>query len=142
MTTSEKMTGSCLCGAIKFTATFASNGIGACHCGMCRKWSGGPWLGIDCGTSVSFTGEDKLSVYNSSDWAERGFCSECGSSLFYRVKKTGQHFMAAGLFDNTDELILDHQIFIDRKPAYFDFANETENLTEAEVLALYASKSE
>ncbi len=139
---SENAKGSCLCGAVKITVKKQSHSIGACHCGMCRKWAGGPWLGVDCGLEVLFEGEENISIYNSSDWAERGFCAKCGSNLFYRVKKTGQHFMAAGLFDDTDSLIFDHQIFIDKKPAYFDFSNKTENMTEAEVFARYGSESD
>ena len=142
MTHSVNVKGSCLCGAVKITAKTMSHSIGACHCGMCRKWSGGPWLGVDCGSDVILEGAENISVFNSSDWAERGFCSKCGSNLFYRVRKTRQHFMPAGLFDEAESLIFDHQIFIDKKPAYFDFVNETENMTEAEVFARYAPSTE
>jgi hypothetical protein len=136
---SENAKGSCLCGAVKFTVRKISHSIGACHCGMCRKWAGGPWLGVDCGSDVSFGGAENISVFNSSDWAERGFCKKCGSNLFYRVKKTNHHFMPVGLFDETGSLMLDHQIFIDKKPHYFDFSNKTENMTEAEVFAKFGS---
>ncbi len=142
MSHSENAKGSCLCGEVKFTVKKLSDSIGACHCGMCRKWAGGPWLGVDCGSEVLFEGEKNIKIYNSSDWAERGFCSKCGSNLFYRVKQSGQHFMPAGLFDKTATLVFDHQIFIDKKPDYFDFTNKTENMTEAEVFARYGSDSD
>lgn len=142
MTHSENAKGSCLCGAVKIIAKTMGHSIGACHCGMCQKWAGGPWLGVDCGSDVSFEGAENISVYNSSAWAERGFCSKCGSNLFYRVKKSNQHFMPVGLFDDTDSFVFDRQIFIDRKPDYFDFANKTENLTEAEVFARFGSGSD
>ena len=142
MNHSENVKGSCLCGAVQVTVKTLSHSIGACHCGMCRKWAGGPWLGVDCGTDVFFESTEFVAIYNSSDWAERGFCAKCGSNLFYRVKKTGQTFMPAGLFDNTDVLIFDHQIFIDKKPAYFEFINKTENMTEAEVFAKFSSDSD
>ena len=71
--------GSCLCGAVHFTAAHCDNHVGACHCNMCRKWGGGPFLEVACGNEVSFEGEDNISVYQSSDWAERGFCKNCGS---------------------------------------------------------------
>ena len=142
MNHSENVKGSCLCGAVQVTVKTLSHSIGACHCGMCRKWAGGPWLGVDCGSDVFFESTEFVAIYNSSDWAERGFCAKCGSNLFYRVKKTGQTFMPAGLFDNTDVLIFDHQIFIDKKPAYFEFINKTENMTEAEVFAKFSSDSD
>ncbi|GEM_PF-4418387 len=77
--------GNCLCGAIRITAININNNVGACYCGMCRKWGGGPLMAVNCGTNVSFEGEDNISVFNSSDWAERGFCKKCGSHLFYRL---------------------------------------------------------
>lgn len=94
-------------------------------------------MAIDCGPDVTFEGEDNISVFSSSEWAERGFCKLCGSHLFYRLKQNHQYFMAAGVFDDETKLVLDHQVFIDQKPAYYCFANETQDLTEAEVFAQF-----
>ncbi len=137
MTGSNHVTGTCLCGAVRFTVASASPHVGACHCGMCRKWGGGPLLAIDCGTDVTFADEANVSVYASSDWAERGFCRQCGSHLFYRLKETQQYIMPVGLFD-LQGLVFDHQVFIDSKPAYYAFANKTKEMTGAEVFAQYA----
>jgi len=41
------MSGGCLCGAVRFTATPENRNVGACHCGMCRRWSAGPFLVLD-----------------------------------------------------------------------------------------------
>lgn len=131
--------GKCLCGAVSITAQAASNHVGVCHCNMCRRWGGGPFVEIDCGPDVSFSGEDTISVFSSSDWAERGFCSSCGTHLFYRIKETGQHMMPVGLFDIVDEgaLTFERQVFIDEKPAYYSFANETQNMTGPEIFAMF-----
>lgn len=137
---SKNAKGACLCGAVTVTAKLIGN-IGACHCSMCRKWVGGPLLAVDCGSDVAFEGEDNLGVFESSDWAERGFCKRCGSALFYRIKQNNQHLLSPGLFDDQPALVFDHQVFIDEKPAYYDFANETENMTGAEVFAKYAPPS-
>ncbi len=131
-------TGSCLCGAVSIQANNMDTHVGACHCGMCRKWGGGPLMAVDCGTDVRFDGEEYISVYDSSDWAERGFCKKCGSHLFYRLKQTQQHIIPAGLFDGSPHFVFDHQVFIDKKPSFYDFANETHDMTEAEVFAKYA----
>jgi hypothetical protein len=93
---------------------------------------------VDCGTEVVFSGADHITVYRSSEWAERGFCQRCGSHLFYRLKATRQHMVPVGLFDACEGLVFDQQVFIDEKPAYYDFANETENMTGAELFAKYA----
>ena len=136
--TKKAVSGSCLCGAVGVSAAACDNHVGVCHCGMCRKWGGGPLFAIDCGTDVEFTGGENISVYSSSDWAERGFCARCGSHLFYRLKESGQYIMAAGLFDDLEGAVLDHQVFIDSKPDWYALANETKNMTGAEVFAMYA----
>lgn len=89
------MEGHCLCGAVRFSAPDAKD-IGVCHCGFCRRWGGGPLLATHCGTSVSFTGAERITVYASSGWAERAFCSQCGTHLYYRLLATGEYFIPAG----------------------------------------------
>jgi len=129
--------GHCLCAAIKITAREAPSKVGACHCGMCRRWGGGPFLEIDCGSDVLIDGKEHLSVFDSSAWAERGFCSKCGSHLFYRIKETGQHMIPAGLFDDDGDLVFESQVFVDEKPSFYRFANETHDMTGAEIFAMY-----
>jgi hypothetical protein len=132
--------GSCLCGAVEIEAKTLVTSVGACHCSICRKWSGGPFLALDGKQAVHMTGEDKVSRYASSDWAERAFCSQCGTHLFYRLKQTDQHMFSAGLFNVDDELIFEHQIFIDEKPTYYCFADKTKNMTGAEAFAQFSSE--
>jgi hypothetical protein len=134
--------GSCLCKAVSISKTNMSNLVGACHCNICRKWGGGAFLAVDCGSDVSFEGEENIGVYQSSEWAERGFCQKCGSHLFCRLKQNKQHFMPVGLFDLSEGFIFDHQVFIDEKPEYYSFANETKNTTGAELFAQFAPQSE
>lgn len=136
--TKSNVNGACLCSAVQVIVKSMNQDVGACHCNICRKWGGGPLMAVDCGTEISFKGEDNITVYNSSDWAERGFCKQCGTHLFYRLKESQQHIMPAGLFGEESALNFDHQIFVDEKPAYYDFANETKNMTGAEVFAMYA----
>lgn len=130
--------GSCLCGAVSLSTTSMSNHLGACHCSMCRKWGGGPLLAVDCGSDVNFSGEENIEVYQSSEWGERGFCKKCGSHLFYKVKQNNQYIIPVGIFEQREGVIFDHQVFIEEKPEYYCFANETKNLTGAEVFAQFA----
>lgn len=141
MSEKVKGTGSCLCGEVRFTADNVKINVGACHCEICRKWGGGPFMDVDCGTEVFFEGEENITVYNSSKWAERGFCHKCGGHLFYRLKESNQHMMQVGLFDDDQMFIFTHQIFIDEKPSYYSFANKTSDMTGAEVFAMFASSS-
>lgn len=143
MSNAQKANGACLCGSVKINVDELKNNVGVCHCGMCRKWAGGPMMSVDCGTEVIFEdNEDQIGVFNSSEWAERGFCKKCGTSLFYRLKMNNQYIMPVGLFENLDGLNFDHQIYIDHKPEFYEFSNKTHNMTEAEVIAAYSPDSE
>ncbi|MDO6460512.1 GFA family protein [Granulosicoccaceae sp. 1_MG-2023] len=130
--------GECLCGKVRISAPGIGNQVGVCHCAMCRRWSSGPYLALHAGTDVSISGREFLKVYDSSEWAERGFCSECGSNLYYRYKDSGEYMVAAGLFLPQPDWQLTQEVFIDHKPAYYNFAEKTEALTGAEAFARYA----
>ena len=71
-------------------------------------------MALDGGTNVTIQGG--VSVFDSSLWAERGLCSVCGSRLFYRLKATQQHIVAAGIFGEQEKFVFDHQVFIGEKP--------------------------
>ncbi|MBD2344829.1 GFA family protein [Anabaena subtropica] len=131
--------GSCLCGAIHISVKKMSTNMGVCHCQMCRKWTGGPLFAVDCGSNISFEGKENITVFSSSEWAERGFCNRCGSHLFYRLKQNNQYIMPVGLFDNPKDFVFDHQIFIDEQPSYYCLSNQTNNMTGAEVFAQFTS---
>ncbi len=133
--------GSCLCGAVKITANTLSEAVGACHCQTCRKWGGGPLLAVDGGTDISITGDEKITIYDSSEWADRGFCKGCGTHLFYRLKQNQQYILPAGLFGDDHDFLFDHQVFVDEQPGYYQFANDTEKMTGAELFAKFAPQS-
>jgi hypothetical protein len=129
--------GRCLCGAVKIEAKTLASSMGACHYSMCRNCSGRPFFAVDGQQAVIIVGEDKVSRYDSSGWAERAFFSACGTHFFYRLKQTDQHMLSAGLFDLDGELEFDYQIFIDEKPSYYCFADKRKNMIGAEVFAAF-----
>lgn len=132
--------GKCLCGAVRYEVAKDGVEVGVCHCGMCRAWSGGVYIGFEAKPGeIAFTGEEHVGTYRSSDWAERGFCKTCGASLFYRVTEAGpmqgvMHVAAGGL-ETWDGARLTSEIFVDQKPAAYDFAGDHPRMTEAEFLA-------
>ncbi len=138
MSDDRKATGRCLCGAVKIKLTGDHGDVGVCHCSMCRRWGSGPNMAIDVGKDIEIEGSDHVAVYRSSDWAERGFCRDCGSNLYYRIVEVDHYFVCAGILDEPGGLVLTSQIFIDEKPGFYDFANPTKNMTGAEVFAMYA----
>ena len=141
----EALKGACLCGACTLTATPKSMNMGACHCSMCRKWSGGIYLGTTAAPdAIHFKGTENITTYTSSPWAERAFCKICGSNLYYRVTAPGpQHgtyHFGFGTLDTPGDAKLTGELFIDLKPSGYSFAEPTHAMTEAEVLALFASE--
>lgn len=141
-----KTKASCLCKAVEFDLELPDEPadqkteMAACHCSMCRKWLGGPMLSIDTAKVKNISGEKYITRYASSDWAERAFCSKCGTSLFYYLIPAQQYHFSVGVLDDVDQFNFTHQIFIDEKPDYYSFANETQNMTGEEVFAHFANE--
>lgn len=104
---------------------------------MCQRWGGGAFLSLDC-QEVSFSDPQKVAIYASSEWAERGFCATCGTHLFYRLRQGDHYAIPAGVMAPVPGINMHEQIFIDEKPDWYDFANDTPKLTGAETFAKYA----
>lgn len=128
--------GQCQCGAVTFDAQEVKSDINACHCRMCQRMSGGIFI-TTTARGVSFEGEEHITRYRSSDWAERGFCKNCGTHLFYRILETDEFDMCVGVFDDQSEFVLALEIFIDRKPDAYALAGDHSRLTEAETFERY-----
>ncbi len=132
-----EVSGRCLCGAVTYTVKAASRDVSVCHCGMCRRWTGGPLMYFDVEGAPAFTGHGDIGVYRSSDSGERGFCRHCGSVLFWKVAGEDRYTFTAGSLDRATGLTLAKEIFIEDKPAFYDFANATEKLYGTDAMAAY-----
>ncbi|WP_235015368.1 GFA family protein [Oceanicoccus sp. KOV_DT_Chl] len=88
---------------------------------------------------MSISGNEFVKVFNSSDWAERGFCSNCGTHLYYHLKPTDEYIIPVGLFQAESDFNFKQQIFIDQKPGFYEFSNLTENLTEQQVFEKFGA---
>ena len=105
-------TGSCLCGAVAFEVHGPLSDVTACHCGQCRKQTGNYWASTHCAdTDLKFTRQNGLKWFASSENAKRGFCKECGSTLFW--KQNGDHntSICLGSLDGKSGLKLGGHIF-------------------------------
>lgn len=125
-------TGGCLCGAVRYAAEEVNTDYSACHCGMCRRWSGGSPFFAARARGITFQGEEHIGRHDSSRWATRAFCQKCGSSLFYFLKPTGAYMMSVGTFDDPAPFKLVLEIFIDRKPESYALGGDHPRWTEAE----------
>lgn len=138
----SRLSGQCLCGGVAFQ-TPPPHHIDICHCETCRRWNGGPFIGIDIREDIEFTDSDSLTWYESSEWAERGFCNICGSSLFYRLKEQRNFWsIAGGAVDLPTGLSVGKEIFIDEKPDYYSFSGDHPRLTGEEAFAAFTAEDE
>ena len=112
------ITGRCLCGAVTVTVAGKHDPrVGACHCRMCQRWSGGLFLCFEAdASSVTITGE--VTRYRSSAFAERAFCPRCGSHLWFNDVASGgeprSYELMPGLFDAARTWPLRSEIYVDR----------------------------
>lgn len=123
----ETRTGGCLCGAVRFSADLTSTQFGACHCEMCRRWTGSALLGITTPEgNVTWQGAEHIASLQSSAWAMRGWCRNCGSNLFFKVTADspyrGSIELPIGLFDDANGLTMSNEIYIDHKPDSYAYA--------------------
>ncbi|SPL71797.1 GFA family protein [Acinetobacter stercoris] len=134
------MKGHCLCGKTQFTVEMLNYDVHVCHCSMCRRQSSGIMMTIDIvPNSLAFQNDSTLSIYDSSEWGERGFCKKCGTSLFWRMKNNEYCNVNVFALDVAiEDLYLDSEIYIDHKPEFYAFKNHTKHMTEAEVVALFS----
>ncbi len=138
-----KRAGQCLCGAVTFTACDVTDEVHACHCKMCQRWAGGMLMAVTVpAKDIIWTGEEHIGRMTSSEWAERGWCTKCGSGLFYRITAegpyAGNHEIPLGLFDDANGFRLTREIFVDRKSDSFELVGQHHMMTEAEVLAMFS----
>ena len=83
--------GSCLCGGVAYAVAGALSPVVCCHCSQCRKTSGHFVAVTSCEPrQLTLTADATLCWYESSPNAHRGFCTNCGSSMFWRPRH-GRH---------------------------------------------------
>jgi hypothetical protein len=119
--------GSCLCGAVTFEVEGDLPGPDACHCTKCRKHSGHVFASTDVARSaVTIRGGDGVRWYQSSEKARRGFCSTCGSSLFWDPLFHDWIGIAMGAFDGRTGTHLHVHVFVADKGDYYELADGVE----------------
>jgi len=113
-------TGSCLCGAVRYSVTGALRDVVDCHCGMCLKWHGhaGAYTDAD-DDKLTIEGGDSLAWFRSSGFAARGFCTRCGSSLFWKRDGAARTSIAAGSLDQPTGLRTVRHIFTEQHADYY-----------------------
>lgn len=125
------MEGRCLCGEVTIRVSRHKPEVGACHCTLCRRWSGSAYFAF-VAEPRDVVVEGPVRTFRSSSFAERAFCGTCGSHLWLR-DDDGPYELMPGLFDDADSFPLLSVVYADRQPAYLPLeVGEGRRLTAAE----------
>ena len=116
------ITGSCLCGGVRFEITGPLRPSVACHCIQCRKTSGHYVSATQvAGDALKFLSRETLSWYPSSPGAARGFCNRCGASLFWKHEKDdGAVSVMSGTLDGPTGITTVEHIYTAFKGDYYE----------------------
>lgn len=116
--------GSCLCGAVSFEVESDLGPAWACHCTQCRKQTGHYIASTEVKrAALAVHGEDNITWYRASDIARRGFCSVCGSFLFWDPMDGDTIWIAMGGFDKATGTRVYQHIYVADKGNYYDIAD-------------------
>lgn len=117
--------GSCLCGAVRFAVAGALPGPDACHCTRCRKHSGHYFVSTDVPkAALTVEGAERVTWFHSSEKVRRGFCSVCGSSLFWEPLHRDWIGVAMGAFDGPTGTRLRIHIHVADKGDYYAITDD------------------
>ncbi len=117
-TDAETLHGSCLCGANRFALPGPMGAVGACHCTQCRKLSGHYSASFDAPEAALVWQARKVAEFVTPGGGQRGFCPDCGSSLYFRAGDGG-FSVEAGCIDNPTGGQLANHIFVADKGDYY-----------------------
>ncbi|GHU83736.1 aldehyde-activating protein [Clostridia bacterium] len=123
--------GKCVCGAVEITIKKYGNFVYSCHCNTCRRQNSGPVMSIDPGPkeNVEFIkGANKITHYPDEE-VDRGFCSICGTNLFWHNPADNHYCMNAELFDEIiKNASFELELFYDSKPSYYAYEGDRKKL--------------
>lgn len=120
--------GSCLCGKVQLSMTEFNRDVQYCHCIQCRKQTGHFLAAANVDDDqLTIAGEEYIKWYAASDEAKRGFCSECGSMLFWKLNNDDKRAIAAGCLDAPTGLKVVANIFTDWKGDYYELEDTIPN---------------
>jgi hypothetical protein len=112
--------GSCLCGTVRFRTRGPLRGVVYCHCSQCRKQTGHVVAATAAkDADIDIEGAGALTWFGASNAAKRGFCSKCGSLLFWKHDELDSISIMAGSFDKPSGLSGQCHIFVGDKGDYY-----------------------
>ena len=123
--------GSCECQGVVFELIGELRDVVFCHCSQCRKTSGHYWAATQVSKgNLNLIKATSLSWYDSSDKARRGFCSVCGSSMFYERKGIDKISVSSGSLEIPTSLDRMRHIYVTSKGDYYDISDDLPQFEE------------
>ena len=116
-----RLTGGCQCGAVRYVLTARPTGSSICHCRMCQKAGGAPFMAFTGGVRQErfvFT-RGAPAIYRSSEIAERGFCAVCGTPLTYRLIGRDRISVTIGSLDSPADVAPTAQLGVESALPWF-----------------------
>lgn len=126
-----------MCGAVTISARAPTPRLRVCHCDMCRQQTSSMFMSLDT-EQEGMTVSGPAQVYRSSEWAERGFCGTCGSTLWYGTVEDGARHLSAGLFEDAAGATLTLEFFADNCPQGYRMAGDHQRLSAEETVAMFS----
>jgi len=118
-------TGGCLCGNVRYEVRGPLRDVVNCHCSMCQKLHGSFGAHTKARkVNIHITNSTGLSWYKSSDLAQRGFCHDCGSSLFWEPFNLDATGILAGSLDGATGLKTIGHIFVGEKSDFYSIDDD------------------
>ena len=119
----NKVDGSCLCGAVKFEATPPGLYFIHCHCSNCRRAHGAAfvtWTGFKSENFRITSGPDNVTRYLTTTKATRSFCKKCGSTLSFETPHAeGEVAVPLAIVNGKLDYESDGHYFVDHKAEWF-----------------------
>ena len=123
----------CLCGSIKLKIIGKLRNVINCHCSQCMKTHGNfASYTNSLEENITYIRKSTLRWYHSSNFAKRGFCSKCGASVFYKIKKSDNISISAGMFNYPTKLKTESNIFIKNKLDYYKIDQNLRKFSRSE----------
>lgn len=115
------LTAKCACGAVKAELSGPFRDAVACHCESCRRQSGHYIAATQISvSSFKLVDEAHLKWWHATKIAKRGFCSECGSLMFWQEEGSTEISIFMGCLDAPTGLNISKHIFLEEKGDYYE----------------------
>ncbi len=133
MTDIKHYEGGCLCGAIRYRATSPPVRGVICHCSMCRRHSGAPLLAFVHFPARDFTWvHGQPARFQSSEFAQRGFCPRCGSTLTMHEDVLADRVqVTVGSLDEPERVHIDDHVWTERQISWLHIADQLPRFTRS-----------